>query len=67
MKNKITLVGAGGKMGLRLTRNLKNSAFEMAYLEVSQAGMDKLKELQVAVSSEEKAIGGCRCGHSGRS
>jgi hypothetical protein len=56
MKTKITLVGAGGKMGLRLTRNLKNSAFEMAYLEVSQAGIDKLKELDVNVSSEEKAL-----------
>jgi hypothetical protein len=56
MKRKITLVGAGGKMGLRLTRNLKNSAFEMAYLEVSQAGIDKLKELDVAVSKEEMAL-----------
>ena len=56
MKRKITLVGAGGKMGLRLTRNLKNSAFEMAYLEVSQAGIDKLKELDVAVSKEETAL-----------
>jgi hypothetical protein len=57
MKKKITLVGAGGKMGLRLTRNLKNSVYEMAYLEVSQAGIDKLKELGVAVTSEGSAIG----------
>jgi len=56
MKKKITLVGAGGKMGLRLTRNLKNSAFDMTYLEVSQAGIDKLKELDVTVSSEETAF-----------
>jgi D-apionate oxidoisomerase len=56
MKKKITLVGAGGKMGLRLTRNLKNSAFEMDYLEVSPAGVDKLKELGVSVSDEEKAL-----------
>lgn len=56
MKKKITLVGAGGKMGLRLTRNLKNSAFDMSYLEVSQAGIDKLKELDVTVSSEETAL-----------
>lgn len=56
MKKKITLVGAGGKMGLRLTRNLKNSTFDMAYLEVSQAGIDKLKELDVSVSSEDKAL-----------
>jgi hypothetical protein len=56
MKTKITLVGAGGKMGLRLTRNLKNSDFDMAYLEVSQSGIDKLKELDITVSSEEKAL-----------
>jgi D-apionate oxidoisomerase len=56
MKKKITLVGAGGKMGIRLTRNLKNSDFEMAYLEVSQSGIEKLKEIGVAVSSEERAL-----------
>jgi D-apionate oxidoisomerase len=56
MKKKITLVGAGGKMGIRLTRNLKNSDFEMAYLEVSQSGIEKLKEIGVAVSSEEMAL-----------
>ncbi len=56
MKKKITLVGAGGKMGIRLTRNLKKSGFEMAYLEVSQPGIEKLKELGVAVSAEEKAL-----------
>jgi D-apionate oxidoisomerase len=56
MKKKITLVGAGGKMGIRLTRNLKNSDFEMSFLEVSQSGIDKLKELGVAVSSEEMAL-----------
>ena len=56
MKRKITLVGAGGKMGLRLTRNLKNSAFEMAYLEVSQAGIDKLREIDIAVSKEETVL-----------
>lgn len=56
MKKKITLVGAGGKMGIRLTRNLRKSAFEMAYLEVSQAGIDKLKELEVTVSTEDKAL-----------
>jgi D-apionate oxidoisomerase len=56
MNKKITLIGAGGKMGLRLTRNLKKSTFDMSYLEVSQAGIDKLKELEVTVSTEEKAL-----------
>jgi len=56
MKKKITLVGAGGKMGLRLTKNLKNSAFDMSYLEVSQDGINKLKELDITISSEEDAL-----------
>jgi hypothetical protein len=56
MKKSITLVGAGGKMGLRLTRNLKNSEYEMRYLEVSPAGIENLKELHITVSDEEGAI-----------
>jgi hypothetical protein len=53
---KITLVGAGGKMGLRLTRNLRNSGHEMTYLEVSTAGIDKLKDMGITVSLEKDVI-----------
>lgn len=53
---KITLVGAGGKMGLRLTHNLKDSKYDVSYLEVSQAGTEKLKEKGVIVSSHEPCI-----------
>ncbi len=53
---KVTLVGAGGKMGLRLTHNLKNSDYEMHYLEVSPQGIDKLKEKGVSVSEPGKCI-----------
>jgi len=58
MKKKITLVGAGGKMGLRLTKNLRNSEHEMSYLEVSPPGIETLKTLDISVSSEEEAISG---------
>ncbi|RPI46961.1 MAG: semialdehyde dehydrogenase, partial [Bacteroidetes bacterium] len=58
MKKSITLVGAGGKMGLRLTRNLKVTEHEMRYLEVSAAGIEKLKEQDIKVSREEDAIPG---------
>ena len=47
---KITLIGAGGKMGMRLTRNLKNSPFEMSYVEISQQGIEKLNEFGVQIS-----------------
>ncbi len=43
---KIALFGAGGKMGMRLGANLKNSRFQVAPVEVSDAGKDRLhKEL----------------------
>lgn len=55
---KVVLVGAGGKMGMRLTRNLKNSTYEMAYLELSQPGIDRLKELGIPVSASGDVIPG---------
>ena len=46
----IALIGAGGKMGMRLTRNLKNSPFNMSYIEISEPGKEKLAELGVQVT-----------------
>jgi hypothetical protein len=56
MKTKIALVGAGGKMGLRLTRNLMKTDHEMSYLEVSESGIEKLNELGIQISEEQKVI-----------
>jgi hypothetical protein len=53
---KIAIIGAGGKMGMRLTRNLKNSDFEMSYVEISQAGIEKLAEIGVTVNNAEKVV-----------
>jgi hypothetical protein len=39
----IALFGAGGKMGYRLASNLKASRFQVAHVEVGQAGRDRLK------------------------
>ena len=55
-KLKVTLAGAGGKMGLRLTCNLKNSEYEVSYLEISPQGMEKLRDIGVTVSSQENCI-----------
>jgi D-apionate oxidoisomerase len=52
----ISLVGAGGKMGCRITDNLKNSAYKMHYLEVSPQGIENLKQRGVAISRQEEAI-----------
>lgn len=40
---KIALFGAGGKMGVRLSRNLAQSDFETVHVEVSPEGRERLK------------------------
>jgi D-apionate oxidoisomerase len=49
---KVALVGAGGKMGLRLTNNLKNSGYLMSYHEISPSGIEKLSEKGVKASEQ---------------
>jgi hypothetical protein len=56
MTKSITLVGAGGKMGLRLTKNLMRTDHHLSYLEVSEQGIAKLKELGIQVAAEDQAI-----------
>jgi hypothetical protein len=41
---KIALLGAGGKMGVRLATNLKGSRFEVDHVELSAAGRNRLKD-----------------------
>lgn len=41
---KLALLGAGGKMGVRLAKNLVGSAYDVAYVEVAEAGRQRLKE-----------------------
>lgn len=55
--SKIALVGAGGKMGCRLTDNfLKCPQYMLDYLEVSEKGIQNLKDRNVVISNEEAAI-----------
>ncbi|MBN2632326.1 MAG: NAD(P)-binding domain-containing protein [Bacteroidales bacterium] len=49
--NKVTLIGAGGKMGLRLTHNLSGSDYNVSYVEISPAGIEKLREKGVKVTA----------------
>ncbi|SED24357.1 phosphogluconate dehydrogenase C-terminal domain-containing protein [Rhodobacter sp. 24-YEA-8] len=41
---RLALFGAGGKMGMRLTRNLLTSDFDVTYVEVSEAGRQRAKD-----------------------
>ena len=54
---KITLIGAGGKMGCRLTDNfLKCPQYTLDYLEVSPQGVENLKQRGVSVSNQKEAV-----------
>ena len=40
----IALIGAGGKMGFRLSANLVNSDFHVRHVEISEPGRERLRE-----------------------
>jgi D-apionate oxidoisomerase len=53
----IALFGAGGKMGLRLARNLRDSRFTVRHVEVSAGGRTNVeKELGLGCVSPEEAL-----------
>jgi D-apionate oxidoisomerase len=55
----IALFGAGGKMGFRLSRNLKSAGCEVRHVEVGQAGRERLEtELGLRCVSPEAALAG---------
>jgi hypothetical protein len=57
MAKKIALVGAGGKMGCRLTDNfLKHPEYDVAYVEISEPCLEKLRQRGVSATPQETAI-----------
>ncbi|PUA17795.1 phosphogluconate dehydrogenase C-terminal domain-containing protein [Glaciimonas sp. PCH181] len=44
MNERIALFGAGGKMGVRLAKNLQNSSYKVAHVEVGAVGQKRLKD-----------------------
>jgi D-apionate oxidoisomerase len=52
----IALIGAGGKMGCRITDNIKNGPYQVHYLEVSPAGIDRLRQRSVNVTTQAEAL-----------
>lgn len=56
---KVALLGAGGKMGVRLATNLARTDFEVAHVEVSPAGQARLKaETGLGCVPQEAALAG---------
>lgn len=57
MNPKIALFGAGGKMGVRLSKNLLNSRFRVAHVEPGAAGQQRLRdELGLSVVGTDEAL-----------
>lgn len=44
MMTKIALLGAGGKMGVRLATNLQGSKYDIDHVEISEVGRQRLKD-----------------------
>jgi D-apionate oxidoisomerase len=54
---QIALFGAGGKMGLRLSRNLRDSRFHVRHVEVGEPGRQRLEAtLGIQCVSAEQAL-----------
>src|SRR4029079_4582921 len=54
----ISLIGAGGKMGCRLTDNFLKTGYTIHYLEVSPKGLENLRQRGVTASELAKAVPG---------
>jgi hypothetical protein len=52
----ISLIGAGGKMGCRLTDNFVRTSYKVHYLEVSPKGIDNLRQRGVSLSEQALAV-----------
>src|SRR5260370_28198318 len=56
----ITLLGAGGKMGLRITDNLRKTDYDVRYVEVSDRGKAALASRGITAVPLEEALKGSR-------
>jgi D-apionate oxidoisomerase len=52
----ITLLGAGGKMGLRITDNLRKTDYDVRYVEISERGKAGLAERGIKAISAGEAL-----------
>lgn len=61
MTTTIALLGAGGKMGVRLAKNLQGSRFAVRHVEVSEAGRQRLRdEAGIACMDQAAALDGAQ-------
>jgi len=53
---KVVVLGAGGKMGYRVSANLKSAPYQVSHIEVSEAGRNRLKELGIVCVEADTAL-----------
>ena len=56
MPMTIAVFGAGGKMGCRIADRMKRGDRDMRYVEVSPAGIERLKERGLAITAHDEAV-----------
>lgn len=52
----VAVFGAGGKMGCRIADNMKKTAHAMSYVEISPAGIERLKQRGLTVTPQDEAV-----------
>jgi D-apionate oxidoisomerase len=52
----VAIIGAGGKMGYRVSANLREAPYEVKHVEVSEAGRSRLKELGITCVDADAAL-----------
>lgn len=53
---QIAIIGAGGKMGYRVSANLRGSPYRVSHVEVSEVGRNRLKELGISCVDASEAL-----------
>jgi ketol-acid reductoisomerase len=53
----VTIMGAGGKMGLRILNNLVKTAYNLLLCEVGERGIRLIEEKGLSVTAIEEAVG----------
>jgi len=53
---KVAVLGAGGKMGYRVSANLRRAPYEVSHIEVTEAGRNRLKELGITCVDADRVL-----------
>jgi D-apionate oxidoisomerase len=60
MKTSIAILGAGGKMGFRITRKLVDAGYDVRAVEIGEAGKARLAEANIAATDMETGVAGAQ-------